>query len=84
MNTSETVDIWIDSSCNGYEFPGTGRLDPYFLRGNPLALRYGRRSSPKPSQRTVIGNGDDLCVNHENRLYAEIDNGGRRCRPRAR
>jgi len=31
MNTYETVDIWVDSSCNGYEDQGG-------------ALRYGRRS----------------------------------------
>ena len=57
-NTYETVDIWIDSSCNGYEDQGG-------------ALRYGRRADG-----TVIGNGDDPCANHANRLYAKIRNIG--------
>ena len=57
-NTYETVDIWVDSSCNGYEDQGG-------------ILRYGRRGDG-----TVIGSGDDPCVNHENRVYATIHNGG--------
>ena len=60
MNTYETVDIWVDSSCNGYE-------DTVGAAG----LRYGRRSDT-----TVIGNGDDPCANHENRIYARVRNGG--------
>lgn len=58
MNTYETQDIWVDSSCNGYEDQGG-------------LLRYGRRADG-----TVIGSGDDPCVNHENRIYATIHNGG--------
>jgi len=53
-NTYETVDIWVDSICNGYG-----------------VLRYGRRADG-----TVIGSGDDPCVNHENRVYATIHNIG--------
>jgi Bacterial Ig-like domain (group 3)/CARDB len=53
-NTYETVDIWVDSVCNGYG-----------------VLRYGKRSDG-----TVIGSGDDPCVNHENRVYATIHNIG--------
>jgi hypothetical protein len=60
MNTYETVDIWVDSSCNGYESDV-----------GPSGLRYGRRPDG-----TVIGNGDDPCANHENRIYAHIRNGG--------
>ncbi|MBZ5522354.1 MAG: hypothetical protein LAP21_08960 [Acidobacteriia bacterium] len=60
MNTYETVDIWVDSSCNGYE-------DTV----GPSGLRYGRRPDG-----TVIGNGDDPCANHENRIYAHVRNGG--------
>lgn len=58
MNTYESVDIWIDSSCNGYEAQGG-------------ELRYGRRPDG-----TVIGNGDDPCINHENRIYATVHNIG--------
>ncbi|HEX6372024.1 MAG TPA: hypothetical protein VF006_24075 [Longimicrobium sp.] len=54
----ETVDIWVDSSCNGYEADGG-------------ALRYGRRADG-----TVIGNGDDPCANHPNRVYARVRNLG--------
>ena len=54
MNTYETVDIWVDSICNGYG-----------------VLRYGTRADG-----TVIGSGDDPCVNHENRVYATIHNIG--------
>lgn len=60
MNTYETIDIWVDSSCNGYE-------DTV----GPSGLRYHRRSDG-----TVIGNGDDPCANHENRIYAHVRNGG--------
>ena len=60
MNTYETVDIWVDSSCNGYE-----------ADVGPDGLRYGRRPD-----HTVVGNGDDPCANHENRIYAHIRNGG--------
>lgn len=74
MNTAETVDIWVDSSCNGYEFRGLGSAG--FVPSNPRPLRYGRRRASKATQRTVIGNGDDPCVNHNNRVYAEIHNAG--------
>jgi len=60
MNTYETVDIWVDSSCNGYE-----------STVGAAGLRYGRRPDG-----TVIGNGDDPCANHENRIYAHVRNGG--------
>jgi hypothetical protein len=60
MNTWETTDIWVDSSCNGYE-------DTV----GPAGLRYGRRHND-----TVIGNGDDPCANHENRIYAVVRNSG--------
>ena len=53
-NTYETVDIWVDSSCNGYG-----------------VLRYGKRADG-----TVIGSGDDPCIDHENRVYATIHNIG--------
>jgi hypothetical protein len=54
MDTYESVDIWVDSSCNGYG-----------------VLRYGRRADG-----TVIGNGDDPCLNHPNRVYATVHNIG--------
>ena len=60
MNTYETEDIWVDSSCNGYESDV-----------GPSGLLYGRRADG-----TVIGNGDDPCANHENRIYATIHNLG--------
>ncbi|MDX1812807.1 MAG: hypothetical protein R3240_12700, partial [Gammaproteobacteria bacterium] len=58
----ESVDVWLDSSCNGYED------DPQV---GAQGLRYGRREDG-----TVIGSGDDPCVLHENRLYARIHNQG--------
>jgi len=60
MNTWETVDIWIDSSCNGYEDAS-------------YPLKYGRRAD---AEHTVIGNGDDPCANRENRVYARVRNLG--------
>lgn len=54
----ETIDIWVDSSCNGYEAEGG-------------SLRYGRRPDG-----TVVGNGDDPCANHPNRVYARVRNIG--------
>jgi hypothetical protein len=60
MNTYETEDIWVDSSCNGYESVV-----------GPKGLLYGRRADG-----TVIGNGDDPCANHENRIYANVHNIG--------
>ena len=60
MNTWETSDIWVDSGCNGYE-----------ATVGPAGLRYGRRPDG-----TVIGNGDDPCANHDNRIYARVRNGG--------
>ncbi|MCZ7571632.1 MAG: hypothetical protein M5U01_24040 [Ardenticatenaceae bacterium] len=60
MNTWETIDIWVDSSCNGYESDV-----------GPSGLRYGRRGDG-----TVIGNGDDPCANHRNRIYAHVRNAG--------
>lgn len=62
MNTWETVDIWVDSPCNGLE-----RDAP----GDTRRLRYGRRADG-----TVIGNGDDPCVNENNLVYARIRNLG--------
>lgn len=64
LQTWETVDLWVDSSCNEYEedFPTDSET-----------LRYGRRSDPEMS---VIGNGDDPCFDHENRLYARVRNFG--------
>jgi len=62
MSTYETVDIWIDSSCNGYEAD-----DP----ADPRRLKYGRRPDG-----TVVGNGDDPCLDHENRVYARVRNFG--------
>ena len=60
MNAYETIDIWVDSSCNGYESDVGAR-----------GLRYGRRGDG-----TVVGNGDDPCANHENRVYARVRNLG--------
>lgn len=60
MNAYETIDIWVDSSCNGYESDVGAR-----------GLRYGRRADG-----TVVGNGDDPCANHENRVYARVRNIG--------
>jgi hypothetical protein len=62
MSAYETVDIWVDSSCNGYEAD-----DPSDTR----RLKYGRRADG-----TVVGNGDDPCLDHENRLYARVRNFG--------
>jgi hypothetical protein len=52
--------IWIDSSCNGYASDF-----------GPVALRFG---DPANSQTVAVG--DDLCLGHENRLYARIQNRG--------
>jgi hypothetical protein len=60
MNTYETIDLWVDSSCNGYE-----------SNIGPSGLLYGRRADG-----TVVGNGDDPCANHENRVYAHVRNVG--------
>lgn len=68
MHTYETVDLWIDSACNGYEQRGRVKGRDPFYTGGRAALRYGRRSAPTRAGRTVIGNGDDPCVGHENRL----------------
>jgi len=62
MNTYETVDLWVDSECNGYESD-----DPL----DPAHLKYGRRADG-----TVIGNGDNPCLDHNNRVYARIRNLG--------
>jgi hypothetical protein len=62
LNTYETIDIWVDSSCNGYADD-----DP----ADPSRLRYGRRPDG-----TVIGNGDDPCLEHPNRIYANVRNLG--------
>jgi hypothetical protein len=68
MNTYETVDIWVDSSCNGWEMkPATDGAPVVGAKG----LLYGRRADG-----TVIGNGDDPCANHPNRIYANIHNVG--------
>ena len=60
MNSYESEDIWVDSSCNGYESDV-----------GPIGLLYGRRGDG-----TVIGSGDDPCANHENRVYATVHNVG--------
>lgn len=60
-DTYETVDIWIDSVCNGYEAD-----DP----SDPSRLVYGRTGG------NVNGNGDPPCLFHENRLYARVRNYG--------
>ncbi len=60
MNTWESTDIWVDSSCNGYE-----------SEVGAVGLRYGRRTDG-----TVIGNGDDPCIGHVNRVYAHVRNLG--------
>ncbi len=60
MNTWETTDIWVDSSCNGYE-----------RDVGAAGLRYGRRADG-----TVVGNGDDPCIGHTNRVYAHVRNVG--------
>lgn len=64
MNTWETIDIWVDSSCNGYRAE-----DP----SDPSRLRYGVRDD---AEQTVVGNGDDPCLGHENRVYARVRNLG--------
>ena len=62
--TWETIDLWVDSSCNGYEEDAPT---------DPRTLTYGRRAD---AEETVIGNGDDPCFDHENRLYARVRNFG--------
>ncbi len=52
--------VWTDSSCNGYE-----------AQVGAAGLRYGRGKDG-----TVTGSGDDLCLNHENRLYTTVRNVG--------
>jgi hypothetical protein len=67
-DTYETVDLWVDSSCNGWEKPPqTDGVPVVGAKG----LLYGRRADG-----TVIGNGDDPCANHPNRIYANIHNLG--------
>jgi hypothetical protein len=68
METNETVDIWIDSSINGYEADVGSK-----------GLRYGRRSDT-----TVVGNGDNPSLNHDNRIYARVHNGGNGAAPNVR
>ena len=60
LYTKESPDVWIDSSCNGYE-DAVGAI----------GLLYGRRADG-----SVIGNGDPVCVGHENRIYALVRNEG--------
>jgi hypothetical protein len=55
-----TRQVWIDSSCNGYA-----------TDVGPVGLRFG---DPAESQSLAVG--DDLCMGHENRLYARIENRG--------
>jgi hypothetical protein len=62
LNVRESVDVWIDGSCNGYENPALK---------NGVNLKYGRRIDG-----TVYGNGDNPCANHENRIYARVWNVG--------
>ena len=60
MNTRESVDIWIDSSCNGYESEVGAR-----------GLSFGRRGDG-----SVVGNGDNICLHRPHRIYARVRNGG--------
>jgi hypothetical protein len=55
-----THQIWIDSFCNGYA-SAVGQA----------GLRFG-----DPAQSNGLAVGDDLCMGHENRLYARIQNRG--------
>lgn len=52
--------IWVDSSCNGYA-----------AEVGPSGLRFG-----DPAIATTFAVGDDLCLGHENRIYARIENRG--------
>jgi hypothetical protein len=73
--TFESADLWVDSSCNGYEHNYRRSL----LGGvtdfgvGPTGLRYGRRSDG-----TVFGTGDDICLDHPNRIYVRLHNIGDR------
>lgn len=71
-NEYETIDLWVDSECNGYHDPSDPSVpaDPMF----PDPLRYGLH--PGWSEPTVDGNGDDPCVGFNNRMYARIRNLG--------
>ena len=65
QNEYETIDLWVDSPCNGLHDPAAPEAS---------ALRYGLHSGfPDP---TVVGNGDDPCVGFTNRMYARIRNLG--------
>ncbi|GAB4224249.1 MAG: hypothetical protein Kow0062_25710 [Acidobacteriota bacterium] len=64
MYEYETIDLWVDSSCNGYEAD-----DP----SDPRRLREGRRGD---AEQTVIGNGDAPCLERPNRVYARVRNIG--------
>jgi hypothetical protein len=73
--TFESTDLWIDSSCNGYEhdFLTSGPRRGEDIGVGPAGLRYGRR----PVVGTVIGNGDDVCFDHPNRVYVQVHNIGK-------
>jgi hypothetical protein len=66
----ETTDLWVDSSCNGY----VHRFVRTSLQGGvadfgvgPKGLEYGQRLDG-----TGVGNGDDVCLDHENRVYVRL------------
>jgi hypothetical protein len=52
--------LWVDSSCNGYASDV-----------GPSGLRFG-----DPAQAEGLAVGDDLCLGHDNRIYARIENRG--------
>lgn len=58
--TYDSPDIYIDSSCNGYED-----------EVGPQGLKYGRQPNGD-----VNGFGDDACANHPNRIHAVVHNQG--------
>jgi hypothetical protein len=64
-NAYETIDLWIDSPCNDFHDPAAPEADK---------LRYGLQ--PGFADPTVVGNGDDPCVDNENRIYARVRNLG--------
>ncbi len=70
--TFESRDIWIDSSCNGYVHDY--RRTPLGVRDfgvGARGVRYGLRADGTP-----IGNGDDFCLDHPNRIYVRVRNIG--------
>jgi len=65
-------DNGFDTMDSGWPFAGSfGGYTRMDRGGDPSTLTYGRRADG-----TVIGNGDDPCLDHENRLYARVKNFG--------